>query len=204
MGYVAKLTKGTSYIDLNAGRYKLAEDFVPPTTNVSPFIGQGGVKVGETAQPRDWGFGVRVLGTSSAEVKRGADDLANFLRRAGDEAEPLYFEWKEDNNVSAEPVWGQFGATRRMEVVSGSVGYWESYAIADIRTKGAFVPVYLTVKPWAQGTRQLLATATGGICEDWIGTTDGRSRGLQIPEADTVNGNKMTNPVFGHGTWNTN
>ena len=198
MGYIAKLTKGTTSIDLNAGRYKLAEDFVPPSTSITPYITEGGIKTGETALPRDWGFGVRVWGASSAEVKRGADDLANFLRGAGDEAQPLYFEWREDNNVSAEPVWGQFGATRRMEVVSGSVGYWESYATGTVMTRAVFVPVALTIKPWAQGARQRLATATGGICEDWIGTTDGRSRGLQIPEAST---NKMTNPVFGHTTF---
>ena len=204
MGYIAKLTKGTTYIDLNAGRYKLAEDFVPPTTVVAPYISTGGIKTGDTALPRDWGFGVRVWGASSAEVKRGVDDLANFLRGAGDEASPLYFEWKEDNNVSAEPVWGQFGATRRMEVVSGSLGYWESYATGTVMTRAVFVPVALTIKPWAQGVRQLLATATGGICEDWIGTTDGRSRGLMIPEGDATNGNKMKNPIFGHPTaWNT-
>ena len=204
MGYIAKLTKGTTYIDLHAGRYTLAEDFVPPTTVIAPQITTGGIKTGETALPRDWGFGVRVWGTSSAEVKRGVDDLANFLKRAGDEAEPMYFEWREDSNVSAEPVWGQFGATRRMEVISGSLGYWESYATGTVMTRAVFVPVALTVKPWAQGSRQRLATATGGICEDWIGTTDGRSRGLIVAEGDATNGNKMTNPMFGHAAaWNT-
>ncbi|NJN54973.1 MAG: LamG domain-containing protein [Anaerolineae bacterium] len=54
------------------------------------------------------------------------------------------------------------------------------------------------MKPYTYGIPQALGSASGGILEDDIGTADGRSRGLRVPEATT---NKMTNPVFGHATW---
>ena len=54
------------------------------------------------------------------------------------------------------------------------------------------------IGPYARGRKQRVGSAIGGVLEDWIGSPDGISRGLIVPEATT---NQMTNPVFGHGTW---
>lgn len=179
MGYVAKLTRGRDTLDLSSGRYSLGLDYKPGVSS----------------------FSIKVSGSSSAEIRKGIDDLNLFLTYCGDPANPTRFWWNPDNNVSAAPVWGQ--RERSVEVLSGYVEYWDAYFEADVRSTTAFVKVSFSFGSVAEGAKQLAATATGGIVEDWIGVADGQSRGLQIPEGDATNGNKMTNPVFGHPTWNT-
>jgi hypothetical protein len=182
MGYTVKLSRGTSSIDLTTGRY--SADFTPPRGM--------GVYV----------FDVRVLGASMAEMQAAKKDLEKFIQHPDDNANPLYLEWKPDTNIAAEPVWGQFGATKKAEVIEAYVDWWDNYNLTQQSAKGAKLIVTCTLGA-IEGSRQLLANAKGGIVEDWIGTVDGISRGLMIPEGDTTNGNKSLNPIFGHATWNT-
>lgn len=206
--YKAKLEWGKYSLNLNDGRYAIGTDFTPPATAVTAYFASGtsankyggGSKAGEKAQNIAWQFTVECSGVSEAEVRRAVTDLTNFLTHAGDTTTPLYFAWQGNSNISVEPTWGQEGAGIRFEIVhSDTPAIGQRYGLANTRKVSIPVTFSVTIKPFGFGKRQKLATASGGILEDTIGTTDGRSRGLQVPEATT---NKMTNPVFGHGTWN--
>lgn len=206
MGYVAKLTKGGRTLDLASGRYALGKDFVPPRTNIIPYMATGtsanryggASKIGEVAVNGSLSFSVRVMGSSSGEVDRGVKDIAWFLRQAGDESDPVYFEWRSDSNVSFEPLWGQFGANPRVEIVSGTVDRWWLYGQGNLKDKAVFAIVAMEIKPFVMGKRQRLAQAKGLILEDDLGTVDGRSRGIKIPIAKT---NLFNNPILGHATY---
>lgn len=205
MGYIAKLTKGSRGLDLNSGVYSLGLDFVPPPVNIAPLLAsgtaankQGSTKRGERPIDRSWSFSVKVLGGSEAQCRMAATPLINMLALAGDEDEPLYLEYRGNNDVSVEPIYGQYGTNLRYEIIhAGGTGVWGPYMAAGVREAGVFYTVNLTIKPYALGKRQRLASATGGVLENTYGTADGRSRGLIIPE-ETVN--KITNPTFGHAS----
>ncbi|HEY4724248.1 MAG TPA: LamG-like jellyroll fold domain-containing protein, partial [Anaerolineae bacterium] len=89
----------------------------------------------------------------------------------------------------------------RYEIVSGTVVVGDGYTSPRLRDRVVVAVITLVVKPYAIGRQQQIASAYGGLFDDTIGMTDGRLRGLRIPEGTT---NKMTNPVFGHATWNNN
>lgn len=200
------LRQGYKKLDLMSGRYQL-KDFVPPSANITPLLSGGtsanryggSSKVGERANDREWTFTVRVSGASTAECMQGGVILANFLAMATRD-NPVFLEYRPDSNIASEPIWGQRGANQRYEIIhSQPPQAWEQVLAGRIRDKVIVYSVTCTVKPFALGKRQRLTSAIGGILDDNIGMSDGRTRGLHIPEATT---NKMTNPVFSHGTWN--
>jgi hypothetical protein len=211
LGYVARLEHGSYFMNLDgSGQYALAQDFVPPIANITPqfYTGTsanrygGGGLAWERAENVSWSFGVSVAGASKAEVRHGIMELNRFLARAGDEIEPLYFAWRNHDIYPFEPLWGQCGAFTRLEIVHGIAEYDPGYGGYPPEMHAQMLPnciVTLTVRPYALGLRQRLASAMGGIAEDIFGTQAGVSRGLQINEGL---GNKFTNPVFGHSTWN--
>jgi hypothetical protein len=206
MGYVAKLTKGARTLDLSSGRYSLGRDFVPPSTPITPYMAGGtsanryggSAKVDERAANIGMSLSVRIIGASNAEVERAVQDISWFLRQAGDPSEPVYFEWRPDNNVAFEPLWGQFGANKRLQVENGTVGHWAAYGSAGLNDIAAIAPIYLECRPFAQGKRQRLANATGHITESIIGMPMGVSRGVKTALTQT---NLFNNPVFGHATY---
>jgi hypothetical protein len=189
-----------------AGRFHIARDFVPPSVSLSPDIATGsaanrmggGTLVGMKAENRRWSFGVHITGDSEAEVRSGISLLDSFLRR-GTPSDPVYVHVRGSEDVGFEPLWGQYGADLRYEVIYGIAGASRQYSFGFIR-EGELpeCQVQLEIKPFALGLQQRLASALGGILEDYIGAEDGLSRGTIIPEATT---NKFTNPVFGHATW---
>ena len=205
MGYIARLSQGFRTLNISSGRYALMQDFIPPTVEEIIYTAagtsanrtRGASNIGKRAVNRDWGFSFRAMGTSVAETDRAIEDVDAFLRMAGDDAEPLYFEFKPDNNYNFEPLWGQFGAYKRLEIIAGSASKTGTYtAGTNINQRAQIGAVTLNIKPYALGKRQRLATATGCVQLDNIGTVDGRTRGLVL----SPTGNKMTNPIFGHGT----
>lgn len=210
LGYVARLEHGSYFISLDgSGQYALAQDFVPPIANITPqfYTGTsanrygGGGLAWERAENVSWSFGVSVAGASKAEVRHGIMELNRFFARAGDEIEPLYFAWRNHDIYPFEPLWGQCGAFTRLEIVHGIAEYDPGYGGYPPEMHAQMLPnciVTLTVRPYALGLRQRLASAMGGIAEDVYGSVSGQSRGLQINEGT---GNKLTNPVFGHPTW---
>lgn len=205
--YTARFVKGPQVLSLApGGRYTLGADFTPPATIESVWTAGGtsanrmggAARVGSRAGNMALSFGVRVMGASMAECRKGVEDLAYFLRQAG-EASALFFEWRDDGSLSIEPSWGQFGAPRRCEVVNGTLRYGGAYGVGRVRETVQMVVVSLEIKPYSYGTRQRVANALGGILEDGLGRADVRSQGVRIPGATT---NKMTNPVYMASTWN--
>jgi len=208
-GFVCKLTKGAYSLDLTSGRYALGLDFVPPPQSVVPQYAAGtslnrtggAALVGTKAVNREWGFGLTVTGDSEADVADALAQVQSFLNLAGDQNEPLYLEMRGNADVDVEPVWGQYGANKRYEIVYGSAAIADTYGTADFRSRTLHnCRIALTIKPFALGKRQALGSAKGGILEDVYHSAPGMSHGVIVPEATT---NLATNPVFGNATWDT-
>lgn len=209
MGYVCKLVKGSKSLDLSTGRYALM-DFMPPSAGETPYFAGGtsanrfggAAYVDKRGVNGSLGFSVRILGASNAECERGYRDIASFLILAGDENEPLYLEYRPDTNVGYEPLWGQSGANKRLQVEYGTVMKSSPYNVANTRERAIIANVDLVTRPYAFGKRQRVGAALGGLVEDIIGAAaDGNSRGLIISKGTT---NLFNNPVFEHATWNNN
>lgn len=203
-----KLSCGTRTLDLTAGRYRVDDDFVPPPYAYIPLIStgtsankSGGALIDSTPTNRNFAFGLHVSGSSDAEVRRAVADLQMFLSLAGDESAPLYLVHKQ-NSDTPEPLWGNYGANIKYEILTGTARVSDLWAVSDLRARGLpACQVNLLIKPHAVGLRQRLGSALGGIIEDNYGASDGVSRGLIVPEATT---NLFTNPVFGNATYSTN
>lgn len=209
MGYVAKLKHGSRTLDLASGRYGVSEDFAPPTAQMTVNYSGGtsanrlggSSRVSDRAENRSWTFGMHVRGDSIGEIRRAVDDLQSFLGWAGDNREPMYFQWNASDAVPT-PAWGQDGSLL-YEITDGYVSLpgENYYSIAALNKQGLpFCTVTLTVKPFAFGLPQTVAQARGSISHDTVGTAGGRDRGLVVSWNST---NKFTNPVFDHPTWNT-
>ena len=202
MTVTARFIRGNKTIDI-VYPYSLS-GFVPPsvrpdyniTTGTSANKTGGGELFGLKYNNRSISFGVRVLGTSRSQMETSVRKLQAFL--AGATGEVTYFEYRD--NTLPVPLYGQFGASLRYEIVTAETYYNNEYQSDMQRASGLTVGISLVVRPFAVGSRQRVATASGGVTEDILGMADGSSRGLMVMEATT---NKMTNPVFGSTTWNT-
>lgn len=173
--------------------------FIPPAVQKAINYAQGsiinqrgGKRISEKALDRQWDFTVRVEGGSLQETHQAVRQIQSFLNLAADTKNKLYLEYYPSDAIPFKPTWGQQGYY--YQVKAGRVESWDKYAAwtADHFIK---CTVNLTIAPYAEGIRQILAKAMGGILEDTLGTVDGSSRGLAILEATT---NIFTNPVFGH------
>lgn len=189
MEYIARLSWGEDYLELSSslsgGRYDLVDGFTPP---------RGGDSVE---------FMLKIIGASAAEVQRGKDEVQFFLMQ-GTPDKPVYFEWRESLYIPVEPLLGQRGANKRTMVLDWELGWWDEYTTYDIRKKAAMLLVTLK-NGTVRGKRNKLARAKGGVYQDFVGVTTARSRGVHVCPADATNGNKFTNPIFGHPTsWSTN
>lgn len=196
---IVKLMRGSRVLDLNDQvRYWLSQDFTPPATAITPsFTGMDGDVFNTAESNRPFSFTVGITGSSEAQVARAVRAIVALLRDDGHTLDTLYLAYGASDSVP-EPVWGQAGALIRYEVAFGEVALSDGYMVGVRRSSDINVSVNLILKPYALGKEQRLCSATGGIIEDRSGVTDGRARGLFIPEAAT---NKMTNPIFGHATW---
>jgi len=204
---IVRFAQGAQTLNLNDGlRYSVDTGFTPPSVQIVPQIATGtsanrtggGRRIGQRAVDRSWSWSLNVVGASDREVSRGALDVQAFLQRAGDPSEPLYLEFKANSDTPFQPLWGQDGWLR-YEILHGSATIADEYITPSRRQGYIILNVELVIKPFAIGLRQQLGSALGGVLEDTIGTLDGISRGLIVPEATT---NNFTNPVFGHATWN--
>ena len=207
MTYKARFTHGSRHFDIDANEFSLFQDFVFPAADESlnissPNVGStsGGQVISKTPQDRWWAWSVRILGTTIAQTHMAARRLSMWLSQAvDDKSDKVYFEYTPAYNVPA-PIWGQHGAPYRFEVKAAIVDLDGSYYVADIPSKALIVPISLLVGPHALGARQLLAQAKGAVIEDTIGTIDGLPRGTIVASSLL---NKITNPVFGHATYDT-
>lgn len=210
--FIAKLIQGANSLNLHSAPYELGADFTPPETFQSPLFASGtsanrtggAAKVGSTATNRAFSFSINIEGTSEAHVRRALTRVQAMLDNAGDPANPVYLSVRPNSDIASEPLWGNYGAALNYEIAHGTASFAGMYSVSDLR--GRALPgcmVDLIIKPFALGRRQLIATATGGIIEDTIGTVDGRSRGVVVPEGGNVQ-NKFTNPMNGSATYSTN
>ena len=197
-----RLRLGSRYLNLNAGRYGVTPSFVPPDTKFSTQVTRGtalnkrgGSLVSTRAENREWKVTLNVFADGHAEVDAAAAEVQRWLNEAGDTRVPLTIEWRLDDSLP-EPVWGQFNAWRAYEIVHGGVTLMQSGEFNYAQLSG--IGLTLEIKPYALGKAQMLATAKGGMFEDKVGASDGRSRGVMVARAVT---NKLLNPVFGHATW---
>lgn len=208
MAYLAKLTKGNRTLDLSASPYQVVRTFIPPSANLS-FVGSSGtsanryggtMKISERATNITVNVPIVITVSGKANVRRARGDLDAFLALGSSRFEPMYFEYRIDNVFTPEPLFGQYGASQRLEIVHAHVpkntsrfGIQHGY--------GSRLEISLVCKPFVMGRRQILGTAKGGLTEDRIGAVDGFGKGLSIPEATT---NIFDNPFFTNATWNNN
>ncbi len=197
-----RLTRGNTYLDLTAAPYSVGMDFTPPAVNPAYNIAAGGSAnrlgggklISDRYNNRQFSFNVRILSTSSGGAHAAARAISAFVKASSQS--PLYLEYRENTSIPV-PLWGQFGAPLRYEVVTADVGSPDAN-YTETGARGWFAPVTLEVKPFAVGNRQKLANASGGVFEDNYGMSDGTPRGVAMFRATT---NKMTNPVFSHSTY---
>ncbi len=209
MGYIAQLIHGNKTFSLNDSTYSLGLDFVPPgpAEAINMAVGTfrnktGGEVTGTKPLDRDFDFSVVIQGASIAETHSAGQNLINFLKLCRDKSEKLYLEYAPSDAVNYRPLWGQAVYRYHVKAII-SANLWEAYfAGPTARGETLVLPLVVRIGPHAEGLKQRLATATGGVFEDVIGMAIGQSRGLYIPEATPTGGNQFTNPVFGNSTWN--
>lgn len=206
MGYVAYFQQGNRKLNLAASPYAL-DDFMPPAIQEAVNIADGtsanqyggSTMVDKRVISSSYSFSVRVSGTSSGAISNAIQRIDGFLR-SGTKADPVYFCWKPDSNVSAEPLYGQWGAVKRSKVVNGNVyrsARW--YLEGEARSSVLFVDVSLLINA-PEGKRQKAAQAKGYMVDHDYATVDGRSRGFKPMLAKT---NLFNNPIAGHATFDT-
>jgi hypothetical protein len=199
-------------LDLNdpTGRFHIARDFVPPAVSLAPNLSvgssanrwAGGELAGLKAMDREWSFSVHVTGESEAEVRHGISVLDSFLRR-GTADDPVFLHVRGSEDVSFEPLWGQYGSDLRYEIIYGSAAASREYTFGNVREEELpECQVSLLIKPAAAGLRQHVGFAKGGILEDTVGVIDGFSRGVVLGKSIT-SGNQFVNPIFGNATYDT-
>lgn len=198
------LTRGNTSFPLNTLPYQVGIEFAPPVLNMvynissgtSANIYDGGSLIGQSAKNRQWSFDVYILGGNINDAHSDVRKLTAFIKKPS--ADTLYIDYRENNAIPV-PLWGQFGAPTRFEVVTIDVsGISSDYT--QMMGYGFAVTITVEIKPLARGLAQKLINATGGLFEDNYGTADGMARGLAVLEGTT---NKMTNPVFGSVVYDT-
>ena len=208
MAATARLRHGADLIYFEDGtNYQLGDDFTPPGSSLAASFSDGtsanvyggGIKTAEKAYNRDVTFTVLCVATTAnnAAPQSLASRLVTMLGAAGDETNPVWFEWTLTPGLP-EPVWGQFGAWRRAEV--RHAGWVFSDRLGQYsRSEVVEVSITLTVAPYALGTRQEIARGGGEV--DYFGTSSFTPSGVRFSVATT---NRATNPIFANRTaWNT-
>lgn len=197
--------KSRARLDLTRDRYRIGSSFIPPTvaSNVTladgtsaNVVGRSRV-VGRSPIPTEFGFDVQVWGDSSAEVNRGLSDLQSFLAWAGDDRDPLYMVFK-GNSDTPEPLYGQDGSIR-YKVIKGEVTPGDDYSVRTSResvVRDNKIDVLL--QPYAEGRRQKLATAKGGVAVRRAHSDGSDIIGVSVAGSVT---NYFHNPTFAHKTW---
>lgn len=178
------------------GRYNLGRDFIPPASYMESIYGPatdwGQRILGEEERNTTWSFTVEIFGSTPAEIKRGEVVINEFLRKAGNEADPLVFGWRPWGDYDFEPVHGVFGKLARYEVVSGAASLEGGYHAILGPGRAVVCKITLTTKPLSLN-RLLAGIAAGGLIDDLYSSPGKRARGVMILPNAT---NYCTNPIF--------
>jgi hypothetical protein len=204
---IARFKRGAQTINLDAystsgAIYRLGDDFIPPPVNMAYNISAGtsanrtggGTLISKRTNNRQFAFTIYVSGTGEGATRGSLSRLSGIINQ--DSNDPLYFEVPPIAGLP-EPLWGQFGAWLRYEVVTATLSLDDQYGTMA-RNETLTALLSLEVKPLAIGNKQQLVNASGYIFENNYGTADGVAKSAQMFIATT---NKMTNPVFGHATY---
>lgn len=207
--FIAKLSHGKDFINLQSAPFGLKDTFSPPSYSSTLVVSgatsanRGGAnRVSDKPQNRSFSFDLMVgsaTAYTTAQLHAAVSRVQSMLDYAGDETNPVYFEWKP-NSDTPEPVVGVLGCNLRYEIVQGRINLPPTYGTKAARDKTLICSVDLVIKPYAENRPQPAARASGGVLYDTLGSVDGLSRALYIPEATT---NVFTNPVFGAATYST-
>lgn len=200
---IARFRQGSKKLDVAAAPYSV-RGLVPPDvvetynwqTGTSLNRAGGADLAGVTAQNREWSFDILVRGTNALVIEHDARRLASFLAGYGNADAPLYFEYRENDDLP-EPLWGQFGAARRYEVVTAILSIGREYEDYPTHAQAIFARVTLVIKPYPLGAEQQICAASGTVAEDTLFTEDSKSKGLRVMAAGD---NKSETPVFGAST----
>lgn len=202
---IAQFRQGSAIFDIDGTLYGLGTDFAPPGQAWMDVIAAGtSLNRYGGGEMTDWqatniplSFSVIIQGANEGQSVNAASRLTHFLNSVRRRSyEPAYFDFKPYDIKT--PLWGQFGGWRSCEIVSVNAKFTGEYG--EYQHDVMVVQVDLTVKPFARGQAQRAASARGAVFEDTLGSANGVSKGLRVMPAVT---NKMTNPIFGHSTWNT-
>ena len=210
MGFYAAFVHGSRTWTLNQGDdIVLASTYEPPQTSVNVSMSSGlmgnrldgGTVTGRQFTDRSMTIPLHSKGTTVAETHGNISALESFIERSlMDTSYKLYFVFGASDAVTYTPKWGQNFRKYEVKAQHGAAINRDIYMVADIKENFIGYMLPLTVAPFAVGERQRVGSATGGILEHTWATPDGLSRGLVIPEART---NEISNPIFGHGTYDT-
>lgn len=205
-GYIVKLVRDAQFLLLSEAPYSLEDNFVPPTSNVTPIFGEGGGVnrltgsdlLGVTASNVEFSFSINIFGASEGENLAAFERVKQFLkltehpRYSNLTPEKMYLEWTPNEFVGYVPKYGQWSAPRRLEVVWGTAYHSANYGTTR-RVGMEGVIISLVCKPFPLGVPQIMWEGYGGIVEPWYGNSDRLPQGISIPSART---NLFTNPTF--------
>ncbi len=198
----ARLRHGDHTFPLDgSGNCALSDDFIPPAMDEMPLEARGtsanrrggGLRTGQSSNNLDFGFSLDIFGDTNGEIERAVDDLNGFLELAGDESEPVYFDFIPNRNLSKPPVHGQWNGVRSLEIVWGICGKPPGYGLQRVSLLEK-CPVILRIKPVPLGQEHLCGVAFGCVYEDvWPDDGQGNPTGVFVhPGGD----NLITNPAL--------
>jgi hypothetical protein len=206
MGYKAYYQQGDDIFDISSGPFWLTEDFIPPVASEEPvFAGgagsnpRGGSALVDLNTPNQaFDYSLNIDGDSGGEIKANLRALNDFLLRAGNEGKPLYLCFKPDNLVGAEPIFGQWNASVRLEVIFARAWPSSKFMVGSLRER--LLPdckVEQVVKPYTLGSDAISGKALGLVYPAVFPKDDhGMSRGVRVVPALTnliTNGSAETN-----------
>lgn len=188
---------------LGESPYNIGRNFSPPLAeeeiSYAPGVEWGQTPIKTEERNVQWDFTVSVYGSTVSELKRAIRNLQQFLKKAGDEMNPMYFAWRPYAEYYFEPKIGTLGKYARYEVVRGVLSAGANYNLMAVNNHYTEVTISLTVKTPPM-FRILCGTATGSVVEDIYGAPNGKSRGVRInPEfssTGSLNKNMIKNPIF--------
>lgn len=199
--YLGRFWKNGRRLDIDGVTYSLPGTFVPPMPNLeyiaaegtaaNQYNGQG--KVADTAENLHFTVPIIIMVDGSA-ADRARQELGAFLALGSTRRKPMYFSFRADNGIPVEPLYGQFGAFFRLEIVHAYAP--ENVSLFGLEHgRGGQLDVRLVCRPFPEGTAQVLGTASGAVREDKVGSVTRFSKGLLIPDPVT---NLHTNPIFAY------
>jgi hypothetical protein len=191
-----KLTRGNTSLNLTEAPYSVGMDFAPPAVNPTYNIGSGtsanrtggGKLISYRANNRQFTFSVRLLASDINAAGAYARRVSSFLETKT--ADALYLEYRENSSIPV-PIWGQFGAPIRYEIVTEIVGS-PNEQYTNTTGRGFFLPITLEISPYAEGLLNGVMNSSGAVYQDNLGTINGFTRGLRVCEATT---NKLVSPT---------